>query len=31
MSTFFGVLDVIQEATNMDAKGTENPLEVTTE
>lgn len=31
MSTFFGVLDVIQQATNMDARGTENPLEVTTE
>ncbi|SIR88107.1 hypothetical protein SAMN05421858_4300 [Haladaptatus litoreus] len=31
MSAFFGVLDVIQQATSMDAKGTENPLEVTTE
>lgn len=31
MSEFFGVLDVIQQATSMDAKGTENPLEVTTE
>ena len=31
MSAFFGVLDVIQQATKMDAKGTENPLEVTTE
>jgi len=31
MSAFFGVLDVIQQAASMDARGTENPLEVTTE